>query len=63
MRKLKEPYLAWEALRRLTISPVLMRSNPHSMRVDGTRNTILHLGIKFWKSVCFWKKKVIHQNK
>ncbi|MDG2774700.1 hypothetical protein P7M68_24610, partial [Vibrio parahaemolyticus] len=42
-----------KSLWRLTLSPISAGSNPHNMRVDSTRNTVLHLHIEFRKRVLF----------
>lgn len=40
-----------EALRRVTVPPVGTGSNPHNMRVDCTRYTVLHLHVQLRQSV------------
>lgn len=42
-----------ESLRRLTLPPVSAGSYPNNMRVDSTRNTVLHLHIQFGKRVFY----------
>ena len=49
-----------ESLWRLTFPPVSAGSNPHNMRVDSTRNTVLHLHIEFRKSILFIDTSFLH---
>lgn len=47
----KRSYLATESLRRFTDSSCLPRTDAHHMRVNGTWNAVLHLGVQLWEDV------------
>ena len=46
-----DPKPSPEMLRRLKVPLVLTRANTHNVDIDGTRNTVVHLGIQLGKNI------------